>query len=222
MGAAPYSMHGRRRLMVKRRRGVVDVAITLYADRGITRTSYDAIARLAGVSRPTVSNYFPSKADLFSASSARILAGAPPLGPEGFASITDLEDRLHALTLALDAYYRYLGPWFRWWWHEAILLPEIAAQLERLEENRRELLRSALAPEFGPLRSERLLTLCDVLLDFRTWDRLATNGNPDVESTLVQALMALVRSAAQIAPLPHTGANPTPKRQRLDAEYPSV
>jgi AcrR family transcriptional regulator len=49
------------------RAGILSAARRLFARRGVVDTTMDDIARVAGVSRPTVFNYFPSKTLLLAA-----------------------------------------------------------------------------------------------------------------------------------------------------------
>ncbi|MGW0045318.1 TetR/AcrR family transcriptional regulator [Rhodococcus sp. NPDC003348] len=59
---------GRRELNKLQTRGrLLDAARTLFAQRGVVGTPVDDIADLAGVSRATFFNYFPSKDDLLAA-----------------------------------------------------------------------------------------------------------------------------------------------------------
>jgi TetR/AcrR family transcriptional regulator, mexJK operon transcriptional repressor len=52
--------------LAKERR-IMDAALKVFADQGYSGTSMDAIAALAGVSKPTLYQYFGSKEQLFSA-----------------------------------------------------------------------------------------------------------------------------------------------------------
>ena len=57
------------------RRRIVEAAVELHSTIGPARTSYSAVARRAGVTRPTLYAYFPDKASLFAACSGH--ANAP-------------------------------------------------------------------------------------------------------------------------------------------------
>jgi AcrR family transcriptional regulator len=178
------------------RRRIVDAVIKLHAQQGVTRTTYAMIAKRADVAIPTVYNHFPTISDLLAACGGQVLADAPPLTPEIFATASDLEDRLRTLARAVCAFYRYLAPWLRWTAHEAVLVPDLAARYARMAENRRQLIAIALEPAFGPRPPAALLTLSETLLDFASWQRLTRDRelkDDEVEHVLAEALLALAR-----------------------------
>jgi len=54
----------RERQMELRRQAISEAAIELFRDQGYAQTSIDQIAKLAGVSSPTVFKYYPSKQEI--------------------------------------------------------------------------------------------------------------------------------------------------------------
>lgn len=52
---------------VRRDARLLDIATTLFMERGFDGTSMDAVAEAAGVSKPTVYNRYQDKRDLFAA-----------------------------------------------------------------------------------------------------------------------------------------------------------
>lgn len=207
------------------RRRIVDAVVKLHAEQGVTRTTYAMIAKRADVAVPTVYNHFPMLSDLLAACTGDVLAGAPSLAPQIFDEAPDLVSRLHALTRSLSAYYRYLAPWLRWSVYEAVLVREIAARLARMSEARRQLILMALAPAFGRHPPDTLVAVCEVLLDFPSWQRLARDGNAsadEVESMLAEALVALAhahlpamgRASVKLSKSRQGGNHDKPKRNR--------
>ena len=177
------------------RRRIVDSTVDLHAEQGVLATSYAMVARRADVAVPTVYNHFPTRGDLLAACTGVAAALAPPLGPEIFDADDDVDTRLLALVRALFAYYHFFEPWLRWTNYEAPLVPELAAWLQDAANARRRLLVLALEPAFGAEPPAALVALCDVLLDYSAWKRLA--GEPGLapaaaESALAGALAALV------------------------------
>ena len=197
MSPRRYHAPKRRLAQEKIRRRIVGAVIKLHARQGVTRTTYAMIAKRADVAIPTVYNHFPTMGDLLTACSGEVLAGAPRLGPEIFAGAADLADRLQALARAVSAFYRYVAPWMRWTSHEAALLPDLAARYARMAEGRRQLIVLALEPAFGARPPAPLVALCEALLDFAAWQRLARDPeikDDEVAATLSQALVALARA----------------------------
>ena len=52
---------------LNRERAILDAALTVFAAQGYTATTMDAVAAEAGVTKPTLYSYFPSKESLFQA-----------------------------------------------------------------------------------------------------------------------------------------------------------
>ena len=195
---SPRRYHGVRRRAAREetRRRILDAVIELHAEQGVTRTSYAQIADRADVAVPTVYNHFPAIGDLLAACSGDVLSRAPPLGPEIFAGAADLESRLSRLAQALCRFYRYAAPWLSWSVHEAVLVPEIAARLAGMAEARRRLIEMALEPAFGRQPPEALVALCEILLDFPAWQRLARDksaGADELADSIGRGLSALAR-----------------------------
>jgi AcrR family transcriptional regulator len=53
--------------MLEKRAKILDAAIPMFADNGLSATTIAAVAKKAGVGFGTVFNYFPTKDDLFKA-----------------------------------------------------------------------------------------------------------------------------------------------------------
>ena len=88
------------------RQRIVDAAIELHSTIGPARTSYSAVARRAGVTRPTVYAYFPDKPSLFAACSGHVMATDPPPGLAGWPDLADPIERLRTGLTGMYAYYR--------------------------------------------------------------------------------------------------------------------
>ena len=106
MTERPRRTGARDRQREQTRRRIVEAAVELHSTIGPSRTSFSAVARRAGVTRPTVYAYFPDEMSLFKACSAHGLAVDPPPDPEGWASINDPWQRLRMALTQMYAYYR--------------------------------------------------------------------------------------------------------------------
>ncbi|MDP6708693.1 MAG: TetR/AcrR family transcriptional regulator [Alphaproteobacteria bacterium] len=196
MSPRRYRADRRKAAAEETRRRIVEATVALHAEQGVVATTYAMIAERADVAIPTVYNHFPSQGALLGACTGHAAAQAPPLGPQIYDGASDLEDRLRTLVRALFAYYRYYDPWMRWGVHEAPLLPDLAAALEKTIVRPGPLIALALAPAFGNAPPASLVALCEILLDFPAWQRL--DGEPglgptEAESVLADALVALAR-----------------------------
>ena len=138
------------------------------------------------------------------------MAKAPALGPEIFRGAEDLEGRIAALARAIDAFYRFVAPWWRWTFYESRFLAELEPRYKKAARQRRELLAFALAPAFGSRAPEALLSLCESVIDFPSWERLTGEyglGDVDAARAIGEGLLALARS--HLAPL---GERAAPRR----------
>ena len=202
MAPRRYNRDRRNQAVAELRHRIVEATVGLHAEQGIMRTTYAMIARRADVAIATVYNHFPKPGDLLAACTGHVLPHAPPLGPQMFEGVSDVDGRLDVLVRALHAFYRYCAPWMRWSFHEARFVPEIAPRFEKASEQRRALIELALTPAFGPRAPEALVALCEILLDFSAWERLARNKGLAGEqgtAAITDALITLTRVHAPIA-----------------------
>ena len=183
--------------MDETRRRILEAAAELHTQHGIKATTYAMIAERADVAVPTVYNHFPTLDELQAACGGEIMAKAPALGPEIFAGAEDLDERVAALARAFNAFYRFVAPWWRWTFYESRFLAELGPRYKKAAQQRRELLGLALSPAFGKRPPEPLLSLCESVLDFPSWERLtAEYGLDEVDTAraMSEGLLALARS----------------------------
>jgi AcrR family transcriptional regulator len=88
------------------RRRIVEAAVELHSTIGPSRTSFSAVARLAGVTRPTLYAYFPDEQSLFAACSGHAFEIDPPPNPNSWADVADPRERLRLTLTDMYAYYR--------------------------------------------------------------------------------------------------------------------
>jgi AcrR family transcriptional regulator len=198
------------------RQRILAAAAELHAKHGIKATTYAMIAAHADVAVPTVYNHFPTLDGLQAACGGEIMAKAPALGIEIFAGAEELSERIEALARAINAFYRFVAPWWRWTFYESRLLAELEARYKKAAKQRRELLAVALAPAFGKQPPEPLLSLCESVIDFPSWERLTGEyGLDDVKAAqaISDGLLALAES--QLVP---PGARAAPRRGALPSK----
>src|SRR3972149_11249259 len=90
--------------MAETRRRITEAAVELHGTVGPTRTTLSAVAKRAGVQRPTVYRHFPTEADLFGSCSAHYFTAHPWPALEPWRAISDPHQRL---ARALDELYAY-------------------------------------------------------------------------------------------------------------------
>jgi len=96
----------RERKREQTRRRIVEAAVELHSTIGPSRTSFSAVARRAGVTRPTLYAYFPDETSLFMACSAHGLALDPPPNPKRWADVVNPWQRFRQALTEMYAYYR--------------------------------------------------------------------------------------------------------------------
>src|SRR6184192_685689 len=89
-----YELKRRAELQEETRRRIVAAAVELHTTLGPSRTTVQAIAEKAGVTRPTVYAHFPDARSLFEACSGHVRATVPPPDPTAWHSISDPSERL--------------------------------------------------------------------------------------------------------------------------------
>src|SRR3954469_1224735 len=98
-----YELKRRAERQEETRRRIVDAAVELHSTLGPARTTVQAIAERAGVTRPTVYAHFPDERTLFQACSGHVRATVPPPDTAAWHAIADPAERLET---ALRELYR--------------------------------------------------------------------------------------------------------------------
>jgi AcrR family transcriptional regulator len=150
----PVSDPAYTRLQVdERRRQLIDAGAELFAKHAYEEISMRDVARAAGVSKPLLYHYFPSKTELFKAAVAEKAAELGELiEPSGQG--TPLEQ----LAASLDAYLSWVEDNAQTWsklMQSAATLPEARELVEGFRQHTMELVLSGLAARRKPRPSLR-------------------------------------------------------------------
>ncbi|MHB8458576.1 MAG: TetR/AcrR family transcriptional regulator [Candidatus Limnocylindrales bacterium] len=95
------------------RRRIIDAALALYREQGVSATTMLDVARRADVAPGTVANHFGSAAALATEATVEILAELRMPTPELFDGVDRLADRVHLLVRELAAFFERSEPWWR-------------------------------------------------------------------------------------------------------------
>jgi AcrR family transcriptional regulator len=179
------------------RRRIVEAAVELHSTIGPSRTSFSAVARLAGVTRPTLYAYFPDEPSLFAACSAHGLALDPPPDPSRWVDIADPWARLRLALTEMYAYYRRNAGRIANIERDApfMKMPDFGG---RTIQSERQMLAERLASQF-PLtgRSQRLVQAAvRHAVEFATW-RTLTEPNDLSDEDAIELMVGLVRHGVQ-------------------------
>ena len=108
-----YRLGRRAEQVAATRARIVEAAIALYAERGVSRTTMQEVARRADVAPGTVLNHFPTPDDLATAAAERIVEDLRVPEPALLDGIDDPRDRLGRLTHELATFYERGESWWQ-------------------------------------------------------------------------------------------------------------
>ena len=168
-----YELKRRAERQEETRRRIVAAAVELHTTLGPARTTVQAIAEKAAVTRPTVYAHFPDARSLLEACSGHVRATTPPPDPTRWRSIAGPSERLETALRELYGYYERLEPLLENVQRDAAVMPLVAemnAYRARYLGEIRDLLLKTW-PARGPARA-RLRRAIGHALEFRTWQSL--------------------------------------------------
>jgi AcrR family transcriptional regulator len=168
-----YELKRRAERQQETRRRIVEAAVGLHTTVGPSRTTVQAIAERAGVTRPTVYAHFPDDRSLLQACSGHVRETVPPPDPTAWRSISDPGERLETALRDLYGYYERLEPLLENVQRDAGVMPIVAemnAYRVRYLDEIRDLLLDAWRTRGGA--KARLGRAMGHALEFRTWQSL--------------------------------------------------
>lgn len=95
------------------RRRIIDAAIALYLERGVSSTTMQDVARRADVAPGTVANHFGSREALANEVSITLLSDLRMPTPDMFDGVEGLGDRIHLMLSEMAAFFERVEPWWR-------------------------------------------------------------------------------------------------------------
>lgn len=207
MATRSYTPRKRLAQVSERQQRVAAATAELHAAKGALATSYADIAQRAGVSLPTVHSYFPTQAELMSACTSHVIAGAPPLPVQAILAAPDLPSAAKVVVAAIDRLHAYFEPWATWREDRAIPF------LSQLRSTRRKQLTALLAQLLSRHRRGGQATHAaawEALLSFDLWQRLVREHA--LPRARVRALLTDLLLAA-LGPESATTTPPGPRRR---------
>jgi AcrR family transcriptional regulator len=113
MAPRKYTLGKRKIAVAETRQRIIDAAVALYQEKGISNTSMQDVARKADVAPGTVLNHFPVPDDLVAAVVIHLTAVLEVPKEEIFAGLHTVEQRVAKLVRELAAFYERSDPWYR-------------------------------------------------------------------------------------------------------------
>jgi AcrR family transcriptional regulator len=191
-----YELKRRAERQEETRQRIVAAAVELHTTRGPARTTVQAIADVAGVTRPTVYAHFPDERALFAACSGHVRETTPPPDPAPWRTIADPAERLETALREVYGYYERLEQLLEHVERDAPLMPVLAAVSEhrfQYVDEVRDLILQAW-PAHGAART-RLRRAVGHALEFGTWQSLVRRQGCSTEEA-VRLMVRLARAAA--------------------------
>ncbi len=183
-----YRLGRRSELKDATRARVVQAAIDLYIELGISGTSVNAIARRADVAVGTVRNHFPTRQALEEAIVQRAQAEMPVPGLDIFNGAEGIAARVERLCRATGTFLVAAEPWYRMWQRERMVSGPWAAAGAAAGAGWDRLCRFAL----GPLADDpaaMVILRATMVPEYVAAVRTAT-GSADAAADLIAASIA--------------------------------
>jgi len=187
-----YRKVARARQEEETRLRITEAAVELHGTVGPAKTTITDIAKLAGVSRMTVYNHFPTDVDLFRACSGHWAEANPFPDPSAWASIDDPRERLVRGLSDLYAWYGSKRGMLEGVFRDIAVLPALAEVMGGFWASwAGGVIRTLAAGWRSPSDTgERVETALTVAIDFHTWQLLADAGvDPDAAAAITSRLV---------------------------------
>lgn len=180
-GKRPYRKRRRARQEVATRRRITEAVMELHRTVGPARTRVSEVAELAGVSRRTVYNHFPTEGDLIASCSAHWAAQNPFPDPAAWEGIEDPGERLRAGLKALYGWYAGTRDMMGNVLRDAPLVEPLAGVVDAAWRPYLESLVDRFAAGWRVAMEERpaLRAALRTAVDFRTWELLSGGVRED-------------------------------------------
>jgi AcrR family transcriptional regulator len=191
-GTRPYRKRKRARQEAETRRRITEAVVELHRTVGPSKTTVTDVAGLAGVSRMTVYNHFPTDADLIEACSTHWSARNPAPPPSSWAGVAGGPQRLTVALTELYRWYRTSEDMMARVLRDAPIVGPLGELMDaRWRPYLEEVVRSlAAAWPVDPVEAWTLEVALRVAVDFHTWQVLARSGMDDHEAAELAVRMA--------------------------------
>jgi AcrR family transcriptional regulator len=113
MAPRKYTLGKRKIAVAETRQRIIDAAVVIFQEKGISNTSMQDVAHKADVAPGTVLNHFPAPDDLVAAALVHLTDVLEVPTEEIFAGLDTVEQRTAKLVRELAAFYERSNPWYR-------------------------------------------------------------------------------------------------------------
>ena len=194
----PYTQKIRAERQAQTRLRITEAVLSLHEEIGPALTTISAVAKRAGVERPTVYRHFPDEASLLGACRDHWLSQNPPPDPSPWVALADPEERLRMALTQLYAFHRTTAPMTANLLRDASISPAVADAIAMMRAAFAAIVELLLV---GWLVDPDRVHLARAALahgvSFETWDSLCVkNGLDDGEA--VELVIGMVAAATHV------------------------
>lgn len=174
----PYHKRKRAQSEEETRRRITEATVELHGTVGPAMTTVTEVAKLAGVSRMTVYNHFPTEADLFVACSTHWATHNPFPDPSAHSAIADPSARLVSVLSEMYEWYGRKQGMLEKVLRDAPIVPSLAPLMDEMWGSYMTNVVRALAEGWSgdEVKAEALHAMLRVAVDFNTWRLLTSSG----------------------------------------------
>lgn len=179
------------------RRRITEAAVELHGTVGPASTTVTELAKLAGVSRMTVYNHFPTEADLFQACSSHWAAEHPFPDPSSWTAVTDPPARLRAALREIYAWYRAGRSMLEKVLRDIQAMPSLHDLMDDFWGSWMHDVMGALGEGWSSAEGspEAVQAMLSLVVDFNTWRILTRSGLDDDRAAELAARMVTEATA---------------------------
>lgn len=184
----PYRKRKRAKTEEETRLRITEAAVELHGTVGPAQTKLTDVAKLAGVSRMTIYNHFPSEVDLFTACSTHWASQNPFPDPSTW-TLTDPAERLVVALKEVYTWYGLKQGMLARVLRDVPIVPALAEVMGGLWEPYMEGIVEALAEGWNGtnVTPDELRALLQLGVDFHSWQVLTGSGLDDPSAAELMA-----------------------------------
>src|SRR5919106_3340922 len=170
----PYRQKARAEKAASTRRSIVEAALRLHESVGPAQTSLSAVAREAGISRPTLYAHFADEGALFRACTEHWLQRDPPPDPAAWLQISDPVQRVGTALGEIYSHYARNEQMIENVFRDMYLVDSMRSFNVPLVEGTFAAMTEILTTAFadGPEIADRRRAMVAVAISFDTWQTL--------------------------------------------------
>ena len=174
---------------------ITEAALSLHEEIGPALTTISAVAKRAGVERPTVYRHFPDEASLLGACRDHWLSQNPPPDPGPWVALADPEERLRVALTQLYGFHEATAPMTANLLRDASISPAVAEAIAMMPAAFAAIVELLLVGWLvDPDRMHLVRAALAHSVSFQTWRSLCVTNGLDEEDA-VELVIGMVSAA---------------------------